>query len=214
MSERTRDAERSRTAIVDAAEALFAARGYDGASLSEIGAAAGLSRGAPGYFFGSKERLYATVLGRVFADRQAATLEALAPVREWCERGGGRDALREALTRAVEDYMAFLRARPAFARFITWEELAGAERLSRVPRTSDALERTFTAVSAVAADRGLRGFDVADAVLVFIALTYAPLAHRHTLMRGVGRDLDDPPTRRRHAELAVDQLMALVGRPA
>jgi AcrR family transcriptional regulator len=205
-----RDPDRSRAAILDAAEALFAERGYDGASLSEIGAAAGLSRGAPGYFFGSKERLYAAVLARVFADRQAATLAALEPVRAWCETGNDAAGLRAALTAAIGDYMTFLRSRPAFARFIAWEELDGAERLARVPRRSDALERTFSAVRDVGPRRGLRDFDVADAVLVWVALTYAPLAHRHTLMRGVGRDLDDEPTRRRHTALAVDQLMTLL----
>jgi AcrR family transcriptional regulator len=210
VSERLRDADRSRAAILDAAEAVFADRGYGGASMSDIGAAAGLSRGAPGYFFGAKERLYAAVLARVFADRQTATLAALAPVRAWCEGDGDADDLRAALTAAVGDYMAFVRARPAFARLIAWEELAGAERLQRVRRTSDALERTFTDVRAVAAERGLREFDTGDVVLVFVALTYAPLAHRHTMMRGVGRDLDDADTRRRHAALAAHQLMALL----
>jgi AcrR family transcriptional regulator len=211
VSGRIRDPERSRAAILDAAEALFAQRGYDGASLSEIGAAAALSRGAPGYFFGSKERLYSAVLARVLADRQAATVAALEPVRAWCETGTDAAGLREALAAAVGDYVAFLRSRPAFARLMGWEELAGADRLAQVPRRSDPLERTFGAVRTVARRRGLGDFDVADAVLVWVALTYAPLAHRHTLMRGVGRDLEDEPTRRRHTALAVDQLMALVG---
>src|SRR3712207_8964122 len=52
-----RSAERSRAAILDAAETLFAERGYDAVSLQEIGVAAALSRGAPNYFFGSKQDL-------------------------------------------------------------------------------------------------------------------------------------------------------------
>ena len=51
--EKERNATRSRAAILDAAERLFAERGYDATSLTEVGAAAGVSRGTPGYFFGS-----------------------------------------------------------------------------------------------------------------------------------------------------------------
>ena len=41
-------------------------------SLQEIGDAAGLSRGTPNYFFGSKQDLYVAVLERVFADPEEA----------------------------------------------------------------------------------------------------------------------------------------------
>src|SRR6476646_9612071 len=70
--EKERNAARSRAAILDAAEKLFAEKGYDATSLSEVGAAAGVSRGTPGYFFGSKQELYDAVLERCFEEvRQA-----------------------------------------------------------------------------------------------------------------------------------------------
>ena len=61
-----RDADRSRRAILDAAEALFAEHGFKGATMAEIAASAGVSRGTPAYFFNSKEQLYRAVLGRSF----------------------------------------------------------------------------------------------------------------------------------------------------
>src|ERR687884_731159 len=88
-AEKVRDAERSREAILAPAGRLFAERGYDAASLQDIGAAAGLSRGTPSYFFGSKERLHLDVLRRAFDRRHEATTAAFAPVRAWCEDGGG-----------------------------------------------------------------------------------------------------------------------------
>src|SRR4051794_3439176 len=115
---RIRDADRSRERILDAAEALFAERGFDGVSLSEIGAAAGLSRATPSYFFGAKEQLYAAVVQRVFAARQAATAQAVEPLVAWSERGGDLDDLRSALRLGMERYMAFLLGRPTFQRFI------------------------------------------------------------------------------------------------
>ena len=64
VSDRERNPARTRAAILDAAEQLFADQGYDATSLTEVGTAAGVSRGTPGYFFGSKADLYQAVLDR------------------------------------------------------------------------------------------------------------------------------------------------------
>lgn len=210
-STKLRDAGRSREALLDAAEALFSERGYDGVSLSEIATAAGLSRGTPNYFFGSKEQLYQSVLERVFADRQAATARAISPVVAWCEGGGEASGLRRALAAGMEGYMRFLLERPAFARFVGWEELAGGRRLRGATRNSTALSDAFAKVRSVARQRGLASFQVDDAVLLFISLTFSPLTQQHTFMASLGHDLSDPRVRKRHIRLAADQMMHLFG---
>jgi AcrR family transcriptional regulator len=205
-----RDAERSREAILDAAERLFSERGFDAVSLTGIGAAAGLSRATPSYFFGSKEQLYTAVLERVSADRQTATARAVQPVVAWCDGHGDLEELRNALADGMESYMRFLLSRPAFQRFITWEELAGGDRLRAARRNSTALVDAFTRVRKVAKRRGLRAFDVGDAVLLWVATTYAPLANRNTLLVAMKRDLTVAKTRRAHLGFAVDQMMYLL----
>ena len=210
-AERVRDADRSRDAILAAAERLFAERGYDAASLQDIGAAAGLSRGTPSYFFGSKERLHLDVLRRAFDRRDEATTAAFAPVRAWCEDGrGGPDGLRDALARAADGYMAYLASDPAFVRLVLREELAGGRHLRALGGTSTAMEDAFAAVRGVAPARGLRDFAVADAVFLFIALTFTPFAYGSTFMRTLGRDLGRPAERERQRDLAVTHLMALL----
>ena len=72
VSDRERNPARTRAAILDAAEKLFAQKGFDATSLNEVGAAAGVSRGTPGYFFGSKADLYQAVLDRSFAEVREA----------------------------------------------------------------------------------------------------------------------------------------------
>jgi AcrR family transcriptional regulator len=208
--DKIRDAERSRAAILDAAEAAFAGRGFDGTSLNEVALAAGLSRGTPSYFFGSKERLYGAVLERVFRDREEATREAFEPLHAWvsAERAGSLDA---AIAQAVGGYMDFLSRRPSFLKLVQREELAGAARLREAPRDSRAIEDAFRALHGVADERALRAFAIEDAVLLFVSLTFSPLTQRATFMAALGRDLDDPRTRRRHIRLAVDQLLHLVG---
>ena len=68
----------TREAVLDAAERLFAERGFEATSLNDVGAAAGVSRGTPGYFFGSKAELYRAVLERCFAEVRAAVRAYLA----------------------------------------------------------------------------------------------------------------------------------------
>ena len=70
--EKERNAVRSREDLLDAAERLFAERGYEETSLSDVGREAGLSRAAPGYFFGSKSELHRAVLERCFEEVRAA----------------------------------------------------------------------------------------------------------------------------------------------
>ena len=64
IADRERNPARTRAAILDAAEKLFAQKGFDATSLNEVGLASGVSRGTPGYFFGSKAELYQAVLDR------------------------------------------------------------------------------------------------------------------------------------------------------
>ena len=150
------------------------------------------------------------MLERVSADRQAATARAVEPIVAWCEHGGDLDDLRRAVAHGMERYMAFLLERPAFPRFIAWEELAGAARLRAARRSSTALEDAFGALAKAGRARGLRRFDVGDAVLLWIGTTYAPLANRSTLLAALGRDLTVARTRKRHLAFAVDQMMHLL----
>src|SRR5919197_3874267 len=199
-----RDAARSRAVIIEAAEELFAQRGFASTSLGDIVTLAGLSRGTPSYFYGSKEQLYVAVLERVFAAREEATARAFAPLHEWAATGAG--TLDRALTHAVEGYMGFLLARPTFVRLVEWEELEGGQRMRATPRASRAIQDAFAAARAAARRRGLRSFSVEDAVLLFVSLTFSPLAQTATFMASLGRDLTDRATRRRHERFVVAQL--------
>jgi TetR/AcrR family transcriptional regulator len=210
--ERIRDAERSRLALLGAAEELFAERGFDATSLGDVASRAGLSRGTPNYFFGSKDELYAAVLEGVFKEREEATREAFQPLIHWAlaESPG---SLKKALTGAIAGYMDFLTSRPSFLRLIQWEELMGATRLRAVERDSAAIEEAFAALRRVARRRGLNSFRVADAVTLCVSLVFFPLSAQATFMASIERDFNDPATYRRHISLVVDQILHLIGGP-
>src|SRR5215831_9198540 len=63
--------------ILDAAEKLFAEKGFDATSLREITAAANVNLAAVNYHFQSKEALIAAVFARRMRPITAARLEAL-----------------------------------------------------------------------------------------------------------------------------------------
>ncbi|MHB8532369.1 MAG: TetR/AcrR family transcriptional regulator [Solirubrobacteraceae bacterium] len=202
-----RDARRSRGAILMAAEQLFAAQGYDRTSLSDIGAAAGLSRGSPGYLFGSKAELYAEVLRGAFAARQEATSRAFAPVLAWCDGEEGADALGMALFEATQGYMRFLLEHDSFVALIMREELEAGERIQASSGLSRAITTAFTELRRAGARRGVRRFPVAEAVVLFVALTLGPVSYRRTLLPAQGVDLSAERVLRRHAKLAAEQMM-------
>src|SRR6516165_5702651 len=61
---RRRDAAATRQAILEAATGRFAAQGYERAGVREIAADAGVTAALVNRYFGSKEGLFAEVIGR------------------------------------------------------------------------------------------------------------------------------------------------------
>lgn len=70
--------ELTRTALLDAAEAIFAERGYNGVGLEDIAQAAGFTKGAIYSNFGSRQKLFLAVLER----RNQRLLDAYAQLLE------------------------------------------------------------------------------------------------------------------------------------
>jgi len=62
---RQRDAERTRTAILDAAQTLFSTRGFANTGVREVADLAGVNSALVGRYFGSKEGLFRAALERV-----------------------------------------------------------------------------------------------------------------------------------------------------
>ncbi|MFL5493142.1 MAG: TetR/AcrR family transcriptional regulator [Gemmatimonadales bacterium] len=191
--EKERNAERSRAAILQAAERLFARKGYEATSLTDVGAAAGVSRGTPGYFFGSKAELYRAVLDHSFNE-----------VREAVRAGRARalassQAPEAILAGAVSDYFDFLAARPNFVRLIEREALSGGGPIEGAGHLSAGQE----ALAAISAELGLDDSpsgEAAQLLLSIIALCWFPLVHARTVAPAVGVALEDAADleRRKH----------------
>lgn len=75
----------TRGQLLDAAETLFAARGFSGVSLREVVKAAGVNAAAAHYHFGSKEKLFEEVFARRAAPVVQLTRQMLDAASEWRE---------------------------------------------------------------------------------------------------------------------------------
>jgi TetR/AcrR family transcriptional regulator len=182
----TRDAARTRAAILDCAERLFAEKGYRSTSLQEIGEVAGFSRGAPGYFFGPKRKLYAAVVERILS-----RAEEFFPEGEAAQVGEG------ALAEVVSRYMDFLVAEPTFVRLMHVEGLdvsgAAGTRALEIARTQ--LERI-----------GMPAEQSTNLALSIVALCCFPLAHSDTVARALGVDMRSPEAIEAHKRYVTELL--------
>ena len=193
--ERERNPARTREAILDAAERLFAEQGYEATSLSQVGKEAGVSRGTPGYFYGSKAELYRAVLERCFTEvRQAVQVG-----RERALASG--EAPEIVLEGAVSDYFDFLVGRPNFVRLIEREALTAAGVLPDAPAE---IQVGREALAALAVELGLDpspSGDAAQLLLSIVALCWFPLVHAGTIAPAVGVEMKSPAAlaqRKRH----------------
>ena len=177
----------TRVAVLDAAERLFAARGYRGTSLEEIGREAGLSRGTPGYFFGSKQRLYGEVLDRILTRAQATLAAASARVQD------ASMPVPELLEEIVTAHLGVLTADSTLVRLIQWETLEGQ---GQILGAIGAQAHSFVElIQRLAAASGISELDETTATELFIcasAMCWFPLAHADALERTFHRDPHAP----------------------
>jgi len=134
---RQRDPEATRTAILDAAEAIFAEKGFADAAVSEIARAADVTKSLIHHHFGSKEALWTEVKHRKFADYEMLQGPLL----------DSPDHDEEMLGRSLETYFRFLQRNPTYLRLVAWMQLEGIDSDSFEPgqalfeRGSDAIAR-------------------------------------------------------------------------
>ena len=196
---RTEAAEASKKAILDAAEVLFAEKGYDATSLQEICDQAGVTRGLPNYFFGSKEELYRSVLERTFA--LTLTHELLKLIREQAHRPGARQ--EDGLRVVIERLFDFFVTHPTFIRITEWEALNGGRYLGNLPRLVTTLHEALQVLQ----EDGRWQNDAEQFLIDLVALCWFPLAQADTFLKPLGVDGHDPDFLARRKQHVVHLLL-------
>ncbi len=117
------DSEHTRVAILDAAIAAFADRGFEGASIREITSAAGVGHNLVRHYFGSKEDLWRAAVHHALDPAAARVVEVLGS-----RPGPAEDAIRA----GVDVVMTVMRERPEAIRLVVAEALRGGPRFDEI----------------------------------------------------------------------------------
>jgi TetR/AcrR family transcriptional regulator len=182
--EPVRDAERTRQAILAAAEEEFADKGLAGARVDAIAEQSGANKRMLYYYFGSKENLYLAVLERVYAAMRQAERELnlleLEPL----------DAIR----RLVEFKFDYYVEHPRLIRLLASENMQDAAFLKRSRQLRDmqgSLGVVLKSVLAAGQKKKLvkPGIDPLQLYISLAALSYFYFTNRGTLSAAFGRDL-------------------------
>jgi AcrR family transcriptional regulator len=190
-----RDGERTKEAILAAAEDLFARQGFESTSMQQIGEAAGFARSTPAYFFRSKEGLYEEVLERMVVRAEAELASA---------RSGTDEDSPEAVAAYVDALVDLLGRDQNLVRLIQRESLREGTRMAEfLVRLAD------DAVAIFAPTARQAGVSPQRLVLDAFALTWYPFAHAHTLPSALGMKSREPAFLEEQKTHVVDLVRAL-----
>ncbi len=191
---RAHDAEGAREAILNAAEAVFAEHGFDGARIDVIAKASGYNSSLLFHYFGDKLGLYVEVVKR--ADREMTELQVrvLAPLLEdetIVSNVHAFKALLEIIVTALFDYLI---AHPRFMRMLLWEQAEGWQTFSRTVSQFDTEDADqFEALFRKARSAGLLRSDFVPLIqlsmVLQICLTYLTFIPLYQMVLLPGEDL-------------------------
>jgi AcrR family transcriptional regulator len=194
------DAEQSsRDKILDAAESLFAKRGYAGVGLRELAEVVGLGKSSLFHHFKNKPELYAAVAARILRRIEERLIRTLA--------AGGSPA--ERLERLLDELVDLLAANPNYARVLLRSLFEDDDLAGEMPEEIEghrAIESIMASMSQLLREgMGTGQFRVANVqhlLLTLVGQIVFPFASGDFGQEILGRDIFDPAeVRRRKKEL-------------
>ncbi|MGA9951596.1 MAG: TetR/AcrR family transcriptional regulator [Xanthobacteraceae bacterium] len=200
-----RDAERTRRAILDAAEIEFADKGLAGARVDVIAEESCANKRMLYYYFGSKEDLYMAVLERAYGAMRERERELnftdLEPL--------------DAIKTLVEFKFDYYVANPRIIPLLAAENMNGGKYLKRSRRLRDmhlSLIDMIRKVLAAGERQGVirPGIDPFQLYVSFSALSYFYFSNAATLSTAFGRDLMSAAERKARRTHAVGVITSYV----
>lgn len=189
-----------RARLVEEGARLFAERGYDGVSIDEIVASAGVNKRMVYHYFGNKDGIYREAVNHVFASLQKMEKGII-------DSDSGKSDPEQGLRNLMAVNFDFLDSHPEFVRILQWENLGEGRHLaeeeggmSKSP-VLGYLEQLLKQGAAAGIFR--KGLDPRLVFTSMIGLSLIYFSNRYTLSRSVGVDFKKPDALRQaalHAE--------------
>jgi len=205
---RTRDAEATRTRILQAAKKEFARYGLAGARVDIIADKSGANKRMIYHYFGSKEALFHAVLEAAYIDirtaEQRLELDHFPP--------------REALERLVRFTWDYYLKNPEFITLVNSENLHRARHL-RTSRELKPINRIFVDMVRRLLDRGVKSGDFREGIdpvqlnITIAAVGYYYLTNRFTGSIVFERDLMAPEALEQRLQFNIETIMRLASGP-
>lgn len=196
-------AERTKKAILDAAEEIFAQKGLSGARVDEIAEKAGANKHMIYEYFVNKEELYKTVLADVYGrlgDNEA-------PVIDESERIDPEQAIRS----LIDIYFDFLRNNRSYVRMILWENIHEAKYFDQMNlgAVRNPIRRSLRTIIAHGQQSGVFRADLdGDQILMSLfALSFNYFSNIHTMSRVMDADLPSEAQVNRRKEDIIQMLL-------
>ncbi|HWM48785.1 MAG TPA: TetR/AcrR family transcriptional regulator [Xanthobacteraceae bacterium] len=197
-----RDPDRTREAILVAAQDEFSAKGLAGGRVNVIARKAGANKRMIYHYFGSKEGLYLAALERVYeglrGEERTMHLDHLAP--------------EVAIRRLVEFNFDYSRAHPELISMINNENLHRARLLRKSRKVRDLHSPLVKLIDDILR-RGVAegvfrpGLDPVDVYITIAAVGFFYLSNNWTLSAIFGRRLDSDAALRRRKRHNVDMIL-------
>ncbi|RBM09379.1 TetR/AcrR family transcriptional regulator [Streptomyces sp. PT12] len=181
---RARDADRTRTEILDIATEEFARVGYSGARVDDIAARTRTTKRMIYYYFGGKQQLFTAVLERAYARireaEQELDVDQPDPVA--------------AIRRLAELTFDHHEAHPEFIRLVSIENIHEAEHIAASETLTQLNSPAIGVISRILDAGRAEGVfradvDAVDVHAMISAFCFFRVANRHTFGTLFGRDL-------------------------
>ena len=187
-----RNAECSRSKILDVAEVEFANSGLFGASVNIIAEKAELNKRMIYHYFDSKEGLYQEVLkvnfNKIFElEKNAFSLDIHGQQENLSQK------IPQAIRQGISDYYNFLKQNPNYVKLITREELAGGPYIHKlIPDTFLLGFEKLLQIYELGVNSGIlkKGLDIMQIIISINAMCFIPFTRQEMLKEIWGADYD------------------------
>jgi AcrR family transcriptional regulator len=201
-----RDADRTRSEILDVATHEFALRGYSGARVDDIAARTRTTKRMIYYYYGSKEELYVAALERAYSQirdaEQSVDVEQLDP--------------RSAIRKLAELTFDHHEAHPDFVRLVSIENIHHAEHIVKSSIMASMNTRVIQLIERILAAGRAHGVftrtdvDALDVHMLISAQCIFRVANQYTFGAIFGRQLTDATRREYYRAMVGDLIVAFL----
>lgn len=167
--QRVYDAQQTRETIVSAAEAVFAAHGFDGTSMDAIARASGYNKSLLFQYFGDKLGLYTQILKRADKEMGGLMFRMLSPLLEDDTLASDADRFRGFLKNTFAAIFEYMVEHPHLMRLLNWEQAEGWQIFTQIASQFEPEDlTTFEALFEKARRAGLLRADLDTVVMVVL----------------------------------------------